>query len=56
MNEKDLEILKNKLKSIGTYSLELIGKYKSIDNETFDKLVKINYLAHEMHDSLEKDA
>ena len=51
-NEKDT--LRKKLKEVGSISLELISKFKHEPNslDVYNKLIKINALAHEIHDSL----
>ena len=53
-NKKD--ILKEKLKEVGNISLTLISKFKHerSDLEIYNKLIKINALAHEIHDSLDE--
>ena len=52
--KKTENILKEKLKEVGNISLTLIDKFKHEPNslDVYNKLIKINALAHEIHDSL----
>ena len=49
-------VLKEKLKEVGKISLSLISKFKheKYEPDVYNKLIKINALAHEIHDSLDK--
>jgi len=48
--------LEKRLKEIGSISLALIGEFKREPKyiKVYDKLVKINGLAHEIYDSLKE--
>ena len=58
MEKEKINILRNKLKKIGKDSLSLISKCKHGnvgDNEIQELAIKINQLAHEIYDSLERE-
>tara|TARA_Y100000310_G_C20588814_1_gene766875 strand:- start:1186 stop:1365 length:180 start_codon:yes stop_codon:yes gene_type:complete len=58
MEKEKVNALKSKLQKIGKDSLVLISKCKHEgigNNEMYDLAIKINQLAHEIHNSLEKE-
>ena len=58
MQKDKINILKVKLHEIGKDSLSLINKCKHENlgnNEMYNLATKINQLAHEIHDSLERE-
>ena len=58
MEKGKIDVLKAKLQKIGKDSLVLISKCKHEgvgNNEMYDLAIKINQLAHEIHNSLEKE-
>ena len=59
MEKEKINELKAKLRKIGKDSLALISKYKhgSLDNdEMYDIAIKINSLAHEIYDCLDRES
>lgn len=55
MEKLNLEQFKNKLASIGSKSLQLIGKHRVNKGESWSLAVEINTIAHNLHDQLKKD-
>ena len=58
MEKEKINVLRNKLQKIGKDSLALISKCKhgnGGDNEIQELAIKINQLAHEIYDSLERE-